>query len=717
MFKTKYFPIVLVLLLSLAIDANAQTKEISMEDAILKGRTALAPENLKQLQWITQTHNFSYVFNNKIIVTNAEQLKSDTLDILPSINAKLKENKSEELAGMPGISWLDKDNIKFSANNNLYTFNIKDATLTTKVTFPASAANADVHPKSYAVAYTQDGGLFIRQADGADINVATSEAKGVVYGLAVHRNEFGIDKGTFWSESGNKLAFYRMDESDVTEYPIYVLDSMPAQARMIRYPFAGATSHYVTLGVYDLKSKKTVYLKTGTPKDQYLTSITWSSDDKFILVGVLNRDQNYLQLNCYKTSDGSLVNTLFEEKSEKYVEPEHPAIFIPNTNSEFLWYSERNGFDHLYRYDLTGKLLGEIHPGNFPITSFLGFSSNNKNIYFTSADESGLNRYTWKAEINNGKCSKLQMNEGVHNALISSDGLLLLDNWTRLDIPRKIDIISTEKNLAVKNYFTAKNPLQGYAVGTTNLITLKADDNTLLNARIILPSTLDVNKKYPSIIYVYNGPHVQMVTNSWLAGGELWMHRLAEEGYIIFVLDGRGSDNRGFDFESATFRHLGDNEMADQMQGVKYLKSIPYIDSTRIGVYGWSFGGFMTTSLMTRQDGAFKVGVAGGPVINWAMYEIMYTERYMDSPQTNQEGFDVSNLLNHAKDLKGRLMLIHGTDDDVVLWQHSLLFIRKCVELGKPIDYFVYPGHFHNVLGKDRVHLFNKIERYFIDNL
>jgi dipeptidyl-peptidase-4 len=234
---------------------------------------------------------------------------------------------------------------------------------------------------------------------------------------------------------------------------------------------------------------------------------------------------------------------------------------------------------------------------------------------------------------------------------------------------------------------------------------------------MIYPAAFDSTKKYPVLVYVYGGPHAQMITNSWLGGADLWLYYMAQQGYIVFTMDNRGSMNRGLEFENATFRDLGKVEMEDQLAGVSYLKKLKYVDGARMGVYGWSFGGFMTTSLMTRTPDVFKLGVAGGPVIDWRMYEIMYTERYMDMPQNNAKGYHDADLTNYAKDLKGKLLLIHGTNDNVVLWQHTLTYLKKCVDEGVLIDYFVYPGHEHNVLGPDRVHLMRKISQYFKENL
>lgn len=262
------------------------------------------------------------------------------------------------------------------------------------------------------------------------------------------------------------------------------------------------------------------------------------------------------------------------------------------------------------------------------------------------------------------------------------------------------------------------NPLREYQACSIKLLKIKANDGkTLLNSRMILPPQFDSTKKYPVIVYVYGGPHAQMVSNNWLAGGDMWLYYMAQQGYITFTLDNRGSANRGLEFENATFRNLGKTETEDQLSGVAYLKSLPYVNKDRLGVFGWSFGGFMSTTLMTKTPDVFKVGVAGGPVIDWRFYEIMYTERYMDTPQENPEGYAAADLKNYAKNLKGKLLLIHGTNDNVVLWQHTLGYLKQCVEDGVLVDYFVYPGHEHNVLGPDRVHLMKKISQYFKDFL
>lgn len=697
----------------------AQNK-ITMSDAILKGRSSMAPDNLRQMQWIPGTAQFTHVVNNKLVLVNASKVSIDTLDWLPVINEKLVTLGGKALENLPAQHWIGADNMWFDTGKEVFTFSGK-AGLQRKNWYPAEAENVDIEEKTFKVAYTLGNDLWVN-IGGKELGVGKSTKEGLVFGKSVHREEFGIYKGTFWSPSGRKLAFYRMDESMVTKYPIYVLDSMPAQFREIRYPYAGAKSHEVTLGVYDSQTGQTIYLNpptAGGDPEQYLTNIAWSPDDKYILMAVVNRGQNHLWLNQYDASTGAFIKTLFEETSDKWVEPERPAVFLPGSNEQFLWQSERDGFNHLYCYDLSGKMITQVSRGAMPVTNFYGFDTKGNNCFYQVADETGMNRYVFGANLKTGVFTRLNDDEGIHSALVNSTGEWAIDVFSNTATPRFIYLSRWANTAKREIIFGAKNPLDGYKLGLTRMMTLPSPGGPILNARMILPPDFDANTKYPALIYVYNGPHVQLVSNTWLGGGELWMHRMAQEGYVVFVLDGRGSANRGFAFESAIHRHLGDVEIEDQLTGLNYLKAQTFIDSNRIGVFGWSYGGFMTTSLLTRPEAKnqFRCGVAGGPVIDWRMYEIMYTERYMDSPQENPEGYAHSSLFNYVDNLNGRLLMIHGTSDDVVLWQHSLRYIRECVRKGKQIDYFVYPEHPHNVRGVDRVHLFNKIEQFFNENL
>ena len=507
-----------------------------------------------------------------------------------------------------------------------------------------------------------------------------------------------------------------MDQTMVNDYPIIDWSVVPAVNKNIKYPMAGSKSHHVTLGIYDIKTNKTTFVKTEGDAEQYLTVITWNPDSKSIFIGVLNRDQNDLQMNQYDAASGNFVKTIFEEKSDKYVEPQHPLTFFPNSTTDFIWQSERSGFNHLFHYNIDKGLIAQITKGNWLVTELLGFNEKKKEIFYTSTQETPLERHLYKVNWNTFKTEKLTNQAGMHTGILSKDGNHLYDSYSNANTPRIVNVINTN-TLKSKNLITSENTLKNYQRPEIKNVTLSADDGTPLYGKLILPTDFDASKKYPVIVYLYNGPHLQLITNSFPASGNLWYEYMAQRGYIVFTMDGRGSSNRGQKFEQAVFRHLGETEMKDQLKGVAYLKSLPYVNADKMGIHGWSFGGFMTTSFMLKHPDVFKVGVAGGPVIDWNMYEIMYTERYMDSPQNNPEGYKQANLLDKVQNLKGHLLMIHGAQDNVVVWQHSIKFLKAAVDNGVQLDYFVYPGHEHNVLGKDRVHLMQKVTDYFDEYL
>jgi dipeptidyl-peptidase-4 len=612
------------------------------------------------------------------------------------------------------MEWIDRNNLKFLIGNKLFRYNLMSGNLGMINTVGTSALNIEFATNNSA-AYTIDNNLFIAINNRA-IQVTNDSDINIVNGQAVHRNEFGIIKGTFWSPTGSYLAFYRMDQTMVTDYPIVDLTVHPAVVTPIKYPMAGMTSHEVTIGVYDLKNGTTVWLKTGIPKDHYLTGVTWNPDEKSIYVGILNRDQNHLELKSYDIKTGDEVRTLFEENNDKYLEPEHGPIFVNNHSDEFIWFSERDGWNHLYLYKADGSLIKKLTDGEWEVTGFDGFDEDGENIFFTCTKESPVQRQYYSVNLKSGKLERITLAEGTHTVARNNDGKYFIDSYSNLTIPYNCSIINKNGKI-LKELVSSPNPLADYRIGKTRIFTLKDDAGYDLYCRMITPAGFDSTKSYPVIVYVYGGPHDQLVEDNWLGGGNLWFNYMTEKGYLLFTLDNRGSANRGLKFEQETFRHLGTKELEDQVLGVKFLKSLPYVDSTRMGVYGWSYGGFMTTSLMTRTPDLFKVGVAGGSVIDWSYYEVMYTERYMDTPQTNPDGYKESNLLNYVSSLKGKLLMIHGTSDPVVVWQQDLMFVKKAADLNIPLDYFPYPGQEHNVYDKYKLHLYSKITVYLDDAL
>ena len=566
--------------------------------------------------------------------------------------------------------------------------------------------------------YVDGDQLYFRPADGGkDIQLTTDGSREIVYGRSVHRDEFGIHSGLFWSPDGMRLAFYRMDQSMVTDYPQVNLFTHIATHEPDKYPMAGQTSHEVTVGVYDVATDKTLYLKAGDPKDRYFTNVAWSPDSKTIYIFELNRDQNDCRLVSYDAITGERIAELYRETDAKYVEPQHPIMFLPWDASKFVLQSQKDGYNHLYLFDKSGKELRQLTKGEWVVLSVVGFNAKDKSIIISSSESNPIQCNTWAVSVATGKRTLLDNGEGYHSPRLSGSGRYIADSYQTPTVPRNIEItdVKTRKRTA---YYESPNPWEGYKVPQFTSGSIKAADGTTdLYWRMVKPADFDETKKYPTIVYVYGGPHAHLVDAHWNYASRSWETYMAQKGYITFILDNRGSENRGKAFEQATFRELGQQEMRDQMCGVEYLKSLPYVDADRIGVHGWSFGGFMTISLMTNYPDVFKVGVAGGPVIDWKWYEVMYGERYMDTPEANPEGYAKTSLLAKAKNLKGKLQIITGYNDPTVVPQHCLMFVEECIKAGTQPDFFAYPGEGHNMMGHKSVHLHERITQYFEDYL
>ena len=632
-------------------------------------------------------------------------------------------------------SWKDSDTFTTFKDGkwiqeNLLTGEISDYSATRLPEgFPKDAGNI-TRSDDGTFAYTIGQSLYI--FDNGPVSVAVSENPDITYGQSVSRNEFGIGEGIFWAPDGSKLAFYRKDESKVTDFPLLDITTRTGSLKSIKYPMNGMDSERISLGIYDRASGKTVWCDVNEyGDDRYLTNISWSPDSRNIFIQVVDRSQKHMKLNMYRAADGSFARTILTEDDSRFVEPLDPLRFIKGTYSFIYRTDIRDGYRNLYLCDTLGTVRRLT--GVDADVEYLG--NDGRFVYYTSAEVSPVENHLFRIEVRIpgagkakgradavakarlGKPVRLTSEEGWHTISLNEDCTRFIDNYSSFNVPRVMNIVSADGKL-IRNLITAEDPLKDYKTGKALLGTVKSADGKYDNwYRMFLPTDFDPAKKYPVIIYVYGGPHSQMVRNSWLGQVRMWEMRMAQKGYIVYVQDNRGTQNRGAEYEKAIHRHCGQAEMADQMVGVNMLKSLPFVDSDRIGVHGWSYGGFMTISLMTNHPETFKVGVAGGPVIDWKWYEIMYGERYMDTEATNPDGFAQTSLLNNVKNLKGKLLICQGAIDNTVLWQHSLSFVQRCIEENVQLDYFPYPRSEHNVFGSWRVHLMDKVTNYFDDYL
>ncbi|HOZ41270.1 MAG TPA: DPP IV N-terminal domain-containing protein [Flavobacteriales bacterium] len=693
-------------------------RQLTLRDAVLKAGTDLAPERIRGLQWITGSNTYSYVKDSVLMQGSVGKSMDAPIVHLRALNALLPDSLA--LRSMPAVEWLDRDRFRFTHAGRIHIHDRATGSLQQLLQLPADAANLDMAPTNTGMAFTQGNDLYVqRPGDREPIRVTSDGADGLVNGQSVHRQEYGITKGTFWSPNGEGLAFYRMDERMVTTYQLEDIGTKPSTFNAIRYPMAGQTSHQVTVGVYDLRDGSTRFLRTEGAADDYLTNISWSADGRHIHIAHLDRRTENLRLVRYDAVSGSPVATLLTEHDAKYLEPEHPARFLRTRPGQFLWQSDRDGWDHLFLHDIAKGTTRQLTKGAWNVKEVLavdpkeGFAVVEGTAAIDPKVPTGaLETHLYRVDLASGRTTRLTAEAGTHHGLLSEDGQWLLDVWSSTRVPGKVELRDTRTGAVAKTLLTSKDPLQDFTVGTIELITVPIANGDHANARLLKPSHFRPDRRYPVLIYVYNGPHVQLVTNSFLGGASHWMLEAAERGYLVWTLDGHGSAHRGRAFEQAVHRQLGVTEVKDQLEGVEHLKRYPFVDAGRIAVHGWSFGGHMTTAMLTRHPEVFAVGVAGGPVMDWSLYEVMYTERYMDTPTENPEGYANTALPALADQLQDDLLLITGGADDVVLPQHSLSFVKACVSKGIPVDFFDYPGHGHNVRGKDRLHLMEKVLHY-----
>ncbi len=694
----------------LSFGLYAQDKVFDLGDLFSNGN--LAAGKVNQWQWLPQSSDMVYVQGSSLMKRTMPSGKETVFVTLEEVNAALKTAGLGTLRSFPGMAkWTSSTECYFRVKEGYAAYDLGTGKISRvmKTSVP-DAENLKVDFAHARFAYTIGDHLFVCKAGEEAVQIDKDGAKEVRYGHVPHRNEFGIESGSFWSPGGRCLAFYRMDESMVTDYPLVEAQGRIASLKNIKYPMAGMTSHEVTLGVYDLETGTTVYMQTGEPREQFLCSVTWTPDEQYILIALLNREQNHLKLNKYNAKTGAFVQTLFEETNDRYVEPSDPMYFLPKQPDQFLWVSRRDGWKHFYLYDLSGKLLKQLTSGPWEVKSFAGFDQTGSKLFFTSNKNEITGEQFYVLDMKKGKMQCITPENGTHNVQPNASADYFLDVYS--SISQESRYVLRGKNGEVKEtLLDNKGYLKAYAIPETRIFSIKNANNDDLYCRMILPVHFDSTRKYPVFYYVYGGPHSQLVTDSWLSGG-WFLQYMAQKGYIVFTLDNRGTSNRGFEFESCIHRHLGDYEVEDQMCGVNYLRSLSYVDTSRMSVDGWSYGGFMTLSLFTRHPGVFKKATAGGPVIDWKYYEVMYGERYMDMPQENAEGYENASLLNRVDSIQGDLLIFHGAQDGTVVWQHTLQFITKCIAKGKQVDYFIYPTHEHNVMGAERLHLWKKIEKF-----
>ncbi|HEB52203.1 MAG TPA: S9 family peptidase [bacterium] len=708
----------------LASMASAQTGAQLSLATVLARRTPLAAPT-PQVLWLPDGHDATVILTAEDGSQTLHRVVDDAVAEEPlvtaaAVRAALALPEREGPARFPALRWLDRDTLRIEHGRAIWRWDLASDRATRVLAWRAPDAGGSafgdptykVSPDDRHVAVRRDHQLFVFDAGGEAHQLTFDGNEDVVYGGAAHRAEIGIHEGLFWSHDGRYLAFYREDLRPIAEYPFQNVDRMPPTPRHGRYPMAGRADSSVRVMVCDTDDYEVVTLEAERGADLYWTNIAFTRDGG-IVVALVNRGQDRVELVRFGCASGARGATLLREHDQQWVEPEIPAAFL--RDGRFLWSSRRSGYRHLYLHAADGSVLGPVTSGAFDVQSLLAVVDEQR-VYFTGSGDDPRQLHLFSADLNGGDQHRITEERGTHDCSLSPDGRRAAVVWSNLETMPTSRLVSTRDGSATP-LPQRKHPLAEFALPQQRFVQLEAGDGSTLYGHLALPPDFDPKRRYPVIHYVYGGPHAQLVKDTWFGGAATWLQALASEGFIVSRIDNHGTPNRGIEFEQAIHRHLGTVEVDDQMRMIDWLKQQPFVAADRIGVHGWSFGGYMTLRLMLLHPEAFACGISGAPVTDWRMYETGYTERYMDSPAENPDGYTTSSCLPLAEHLQRPLLLVHGTDDRTVMWSHTLQFVDRCIDAGVHLDYFPYPQQLHGLRGRDRVHFLRRLHRFFTRHL
>jgi dipeptidyl-peptidase-4 len=613
----------------------------------------------------------------------------------------------------------DGAGVLFQGPTALAWLDVKSQVGRTLVSGKAAIADPKISPNGGYVSFVRDHNLWVvNLADGKEREVTHGGTEEIRKGELdwVYPEELECKTGYWWAPDSLAIAYLEMDERKVSQYPLVDFSSPSGEAEMERYPTAGGANPIVRVLVAPLNGGEPRVMDIGAETDIYIPRVNWLTDSKNIAIQRLNRTQTTLELLIADTSTGK-SRTILNQSDANWINISDDLYFLKD-GKRFLWSSEQSGYRHLYLYDLEGKQLAQLTKGDWEVSAVDAVDETKGLAYFTATEKSPLERHVYCVALDGTGFRRVTKDEGTHAAVFAPNAAAFYDTYSNVATTPSQDLKRADGSRIATINENKVAELADYHFSPLEFVTVKSRDGVLLNASIIKPPDFNPQKKYPVLVYTYGGPHAQVVRNAWGGANFLWHELMTQKGYIIFSLDNRGSAGRGHAFETPLHFRMGAQELSDQRDGVQYLKSLPYVDANRIGIWGWSYGGHMTLHAMFEAGEDFKVGFAGGPVTDWRYYDSIYTERYLGLPQKNEKGYQDSSPLKYAAQLKGKLMIAHGTGDDNVHFTNTLAVINDLIEAGKYVEVLAFPGRGHGVSDPPaRRVLMQRVTQFFLDNL
>lgn len=716
------------ILLGLLASFSAVGQQKINIEAIYSG--TFRAKGMDELQALKNTNHYTVLNSDR--TSNTSQIDLYDFATLKKITTLINTKDFKNLDGIDSYTFSADEKLLLIATNtdqifrrsflaNYFIFEIESKKLSPLLDYKIQEPTFS--PDGSQIAYAKDNNLFIYTISSGTTKQITSDGKknAIINGITdwVYEEEFAFVRAFDWSADSKKLAYIRFDESQVPEFSMSMFrKNLYPNVETFKYPKAGEKNSEVSLHIYDVIATATKEINLKNYADFYIARIKWTNDANVLSAQVLNRHQDNLDLLFVDGNSGT-PKVVLNEKDKAYVDVTDNLTFLKDNS--FIWTSEKNGFNHIYVYDKTGKLKNQVTNGNWEVTNYYGFDEKNQTVYYQSVENGSINRDVYRIGLNGKNKIRLSKNTGTNAATFSPNFQFYINSFSSATQPTAYTLndSKTGKELqSIENNLALADKLKAYNLPSKEFFTLKTEKGNELNAWILKPKDFDANKKYPVFMYQYSGPGSQQVNNDWNGTDDYWFTMLTQQGYIVACVDGRGTGFKGADFKKCTQKELGKYEVEDQIDAAKVIGNYPFVDKSRIGIFGWSYGGFMASNCIMKGNDVFKMAIAVAPVTNWRFYDSVYTERYMQTPQENASGYDENSPINHVDKLKGKFLLIHGSGDDNVHVQNSMQMMGALIQANKQFDSQIYPDNNHGIYGgKTRIQLYTKMTNFIKENL